>query len=236
MRALYPLSFIWKGKRPEDFGAYLYDIPEIGAVNEGYTSTVIPGRQGEIITPNGAIPNLPVNCTLGILNPQFPVLYRSVRQWLSGMGELTFFELPDSFYQVLRVEHRDVSRELRKFGMVNVTFVCIPYEFSKNGKYPIQINGNRGIYNPYDTCMPVYKINGEGMCTLIVNGSQMTANIGQNLTIDTRRMCAYRTDGTVQNTAVTGDYTDLRLNSGENAISITDGFNMEVIPFWGWNV
>ena len=60
----------------------------------------------------------------------------------------------------------------------------------------------------------------------------MTANVGQNLTIDTDLMIAYRQDGTMQNTAVTGDYENLYLLPGDNVISITDGFDLKIIPNW----
>ena len=88
--------------------------------------------------------------------------------------------------------------------------------------------------NPFDEARPVYEIIGEGVCELTVNGSAMSANVGQNLTIDTARQCAYRTDGTAQNTAVTGDYTKLYLRTGENAISVSTGFTLRIIPHWGW--
>ena len=60
----------------------------------------------------------------------------------------------------------------------------------------------------------------------------MSADVGQNLTIDTDRKIAYRADGTLSNTAVSGDYEDLFLQEGENEISITDGFNLKIIPNW----
>ena len=60
----------------------------------------------------------------------------------------------------------------------------------------------------------------------------MHANVGQNLTIDTDRMIAFREDGTVNNIAVSGDYEDLYLKEGDNQISITSGFALKVIPNW----
>ena len=60
----------------------------------------------------------------------------------------------------------------------------------------------------------------------------MRANVGQNITIDTERMIAYRTDGAMQNTAVSGDYEDLYLLEGANQIVITSGFGLKVIPNW----
>ena len=70
------------------------------------------------------------------------------------------------------------------------------------------------------------------MCTLEVNGKSMTANVGQNLTIDTDRMVAYREDGTLQNTAVTGDYEDLYIPQGDVQILVSAGFDLQVTPNW----
>ena len=70
------------------------------------------------------------------------------------------------------------------------------------------------------------------MCTLTVNGNEIKANVGQNLTIDSDLMMAYRKDGIVMNTSVKGDYDGLWLNAGDNTITITDGFELKIQPNW----
>ena len=60
----------------------------------------------------------------------------------------------------------------------------------------------------------------------------MSATVGQNLTIDTDLMIAYRMDGDINNIAVTGNYEDLWLQEGENTISITSGYDLSIIPNW----
>ena len=87
-------------------------------------------------------------------------------------------------------------------------------------------------FNPYYISHPDYIITGEGVCVLTVNGKSMRANTGQNLTINTDLMIAYRLDGTMQNTAVTGDYQDMYLKEGDNQISVSSGFVLKVIPNW----
>ena len=42
----------------------------------------------------------------------------------------------------------------------------------------------------------------------------------------------HRSDGTLNNTAVTGNYEDLVLIEGDNKVTITDGFDLKVIPYW----
>ena len=54
------VSFYWKEKRPEEFGVFLYDLPEIKSANEKYTQTNISGRMGSLITPSGTIPNIEI--------------------------------------------------------------------------------------------------------------------------------------------------------------------------------
>ena len=64
----------------------------------------------------------------------------------------------------------------------------------------------------------------------------MTADVAGDLMIDTDRMMAYKKDGTVKNTTVSGDYDSLILNPGENTVSITAGFSLMVIPNWGYDI
>ena len=86
--------------------------------------------------------------------------------------------------------------------------------------------------NIYELAKPDYLIEGEGVCTLTVNGNEMTANVGQNLTIDTYREVSYRTDsGANNNIAVSGDYEGLFLPTGSVEISITSGFEL-IRPNW----
>lgn len=79
---------------------------------------------------------------------------------------------------------------------------------------------------------PVYEVRGTGECVLSVNGKEMTAIVQDNMIIDTDLMIARRLDKTVTNTAVTGWYEDLYLKPGENNISISDKFELKIIPRW----
>lgn len=70
------------------------------------------------------------------------------------------------------------------------------------------------------------------MCTIEVNGKMVTANVGQNMIIDTERMVAYREDGSLQNTKMTGDYEDLYFRNGEIEVAVSVGFDLRIIPNW----
>ena len=122
------------------------------------------------------------------------------------------------------------EREFRHTAAFTVSLTFSPYEYLVSGKR--LYDAEECMLNMYDTCRPIYYIEGEGMCTLTVNGNEMTANVGQNLTIDTELKLAYRTDGTAQNTIVTGDFDDMVLVNGINDISVSSGFRLKIRPNW----
>ena len=160
-----------------------------------------------------------------------------IRSWLSDDnnvgGKLVLSETQDSFYEVQWLTRGELSRDLRRFGRFTATAICYPDAFERTGLEELETTEDK-LFNPFEECLPEYRISGEGMCTLTVNGATMSANVGQNLTIDVRRMCAYRNDGSLMNTSVTGDYDELHLMPGENTVTITSGFELKVVPHWGW--
>ena len=102
------------------------------------------------------------------------------------------------------------------------------YKISGSDKYDYE----DVIFNNCDISKPIYFIKGEGICYLVVNGSEVKCNVGQNLTINTFLELSYREDGSLQNTSINGDYKDLYLIEGKNEISITEGFDLKIIPNW----
>ena len=216
-------------------GVLLYDYPEISGGEKSYDETSVAGRKGALVgRDNNGKSNLKIACTFSIISPQFMPNVRRLKKWLRGTGQLILSDSPEVYYRVLKVDYGTIERELRYYGRFTVTFTCEPFEYLVSGQR--EYIAEELKFNPYDKCCPVYKITGEGMCTLEVNGKQMTANIGQNLTIDTGKMIAYREDGEIRNTDVTGDYEDLFLPEGENRINITYGFDLRIIPNWGYDV
>lgn len=103
----------------------------------------------------------------------------------------------------------------------------------QKGDVSVPISGTLRLYNPWSESHPIFKISGEGVCKITVNGKEVSANVGQNLLINTNLMQAYREDGALNNTAITGDYENLYLQEGLNEISVSSGFAAEVIPKWG---
>ena len=206
--------------------------PSVPAPEIRIRETEIPGRDGVLVESDRTYAPITIPIEFNFLGEadRWMSTYRKAKKWLSGSGWLLLGDDQEYTYHVYYCNITDTERTSRQLGKFTAEFVCYPYTFLVAGKR--EYTASEVQYNPYSLSHPTYKITGEGMCTLTVNGKTMTANVGQNLTIDTDRMIAYRQDGTLQNTAVTGDYEDLYLQEGDNTIAITTGFGLSVIPNW----
>ena len=213
----------------------IMDRPNIPAPVINYTEINIPGRDGILYSEEKTVDDIAISVQMNFSgrHQEWFEYIRSAKAWLlqSGQHKLKFEDDSEYFYRVKKVEISETERECRAIGRFTVTFFCYGDNYLHSGTAKYMIEDVK--YNPYHTSHPIYIIQGEGVCVLKVNGNQMTVNlVGQNVTIDTELMIAYRMDGTMENTSVTGDYEDLYLKPGYNEIEITEGFEAKVIPNW----
>lgn len=212
-------------------GVILYDYAQFSGAEKSYQISAVGGRLGELVGVDDYKSNLVIQCTFGIISPQFMSHVTVLKRWLKGTGTLVISDHQDVFYKVWKVNYGDIERELRKFGQFTVSFTCTPYQFEKDGLIPVS-----GIdYNPYDLCRPIYTIAGNGAFTLTVNGNEMTGTVNGSITIDTERMISYNAEGVSQNNVVTGDYEELHIPHGEVSILVSGG-TLSIIPQWGYDV
>lgn len=155
-----------------------------------------------------------------------------ILQWMKGIKELSFTDSTDNFFKVKQVKFNKTARNYKIFNRIVVTFICDPGIYLRAGNTQQSVTNGMHLVNAYSVSAPIYKIRGEGMLTLTVNGKTVKTNVGQNLTIDTELKIAYREDGTMQNTALSGDYDNLILKEGDNTINVTPSFNVQIIPRW----
>ena len=206
--------------------------PSVPAPEEKIEEVEVPGRNG-ILTISEGLHNtitIPIEFNFMSIPNHWGDTYRKAKRWLSGSGEFWFSDDADVYYKVLYCKITDTERTSRRIGSFTAEFTCDPYTYYKSGKEEIEIQPT--LYNPGSTCEPTYRITGEGLCTLTVNGYEFTANVGQEIIIDTNRMISYKNDGQMLNTDVTGDYAKLWLNPGDNSLSVTDGFLAYITPEW----
>lgn len=221
------------GVKSSDLHIFFEKYPAIKMGQEEFQKKTIPGR-GNVSIKTGTLSDTEIDMTLdvNVLGYQDKRLeaYLKAREFLETCKRVTFCDNPDYFYKVKYAKLEKVTQYIEEAGDFGATFVCEPGIFLKSGVY--EYEKEEVLYNPYSICKPTYIITGEGQCTLNVNGKTMAATVGQNLTINTDLMISYRVDGTMQNTAVSGQYDDLYLQHGKNTIYITSGFGLKVIPNW----
>ena len=212
-------------------GVILYDYAHFSGAEKSYQISAVGGRLGELVGVDDYKSNLVIQCTFGIISPQFKSHVTVLKRWLKGTGTLVISDHQNVLYKVWKVDYGDIERELRKFGQFTVSFTCTPYQFEKDGLIPVSDID----YNPYDLCRPIYTITGTGAFTLTVNGNEMTGTVNGSITIDTERMVSYNADGVSQNNVVTGNYEELYIPHGDVSVSVSGG-TLSIIPQWGYDV
>ena len=193
----------------------------------------IPGRDGSLCINSKQIEDISISIKFHVVcgRNEWQEKFRLAKKWLlSGGKELVFDDDRGYFYKVKNVTIGTAEREVKQVGEFEVQFLCDGAQYLKDGKDEIEYS--KVGYNPGIFSKPIYKITGEGVCTLSVNDKTMIANVSGNIVIDTELMLAYREDGTSQNTAVKGNYEDLYLQEGDNVITVSEGFECKVIPRW----
>lgn len=224
----------YNGILASSLGIYAKTFPAIPPAVKKESSVELPGTDGTMYLLEGGYETTEIKIDFNYIcdADQWDERFALAKKWLSARGK--FLRLgtdPRYCYKILKVTIDDAEHTSERIGNFKTTFL------TKDGlRYLCEgLHEQRAEdigYNDGVESHPVYKILGEGVCTLVVNGKTMTANVGQNLIIDTDRQLAYREDGTLNNTAVKGNYEDLVLIEGNNEVTITDGFDLKVIPYW----
>ncbi len=226
------IKLYYNNESTDDYKIKVKSRPKIPTSVHRYTEVTIPGRDGVLHKDEKSNEDIPIDVEFNFISENYMHILRRVKSWLIGTGKLSFSYDRDFFYKVKKITFDTAEVKSKKLVNFTAHFTCEPYMYSDDGQY--EVTNPTSLYNEgYEAC-PVYKIYGEGLCELTINDKKMKANVGQNLIIDVERELAYREDGNVMNTSVSGYFSYLKLKNGNNSISITKGFTLKVIPNWRW--
>lgn len=223
----------------DEHGLLIYERPNITSSEEDIDTYEIPGRDEKLTSRSGIYKTMKIDVILNYASKkaeEWGKLHREAVRWLRKKGDLILSDDTDVFYKVLYVEIGENARSNKRVGKLTASFICRPgvyfadgAEFADISEVATDISGSiYEVTNEWSKCNPVYKLTGAGYCDLTVNGNTMSVAVVGEMNVDTDLKIAYDADGTIDNTAVSGDYDKLILNEGENTIEITDGFNLEI--------
>lgn len=215
-------------------GFYIIERPEIPAPKKRYKEFDIKGRNGKMYQDTGFYEDVEIEIDFNYLDSEkrWNAKWRDAKKiFLNAIGKkLIFSDDKSVYYKIKKIEISTNERASLRIGRFSVSFTLDPFIYLVAGleKY----DSSMVLINQYEECKPIYHVVGEGVLTLEVNGSAFVANVGQNIIIDTDRKISYRENGELENVKVTGDYEDICLKNGSNAIDVSDGFEVLVQPNW----
>jgi len=206
----------------------------------------IPGRNGDLIIPNGRYPNVQITYTVFLpakTTAELADKVTAVKNWLYA-GQDRYHELRDTYdtkftRKAVFANKLDIDDELGRIGTFTVSFSCQPFRYATDGAREITVQNNGILVNPFAfPSKPLIKLKGTGDSVIRIISSSTgeikewkLTDIGGNLYIDSETMNCYY-GGTPKNDRVSGNGFP-ELQPGDNYILWNDGITeVKIVPRW----
>ena len=237
--------FIYNGISSKDMGVRISSKDVYSAPKYDLKFQSIPGRDGDLISPNGRFPNTTVSYTCFIPAKSIQELsdkVTAVKCWLYTEPD-RYHTLSDSydtsfFRKAVFNNKLDISDEVSKIGIFTVNFTCHPMRFSHTGQVKTTFTASPfTLTNPYPfAAKPYLKINGRGTGTLTIQSASSNkiwefSTLNGYTECDSELMNFYH-DTEPKNDTVSGEGFPT-FAPGDNTIAFAGGItSIEVIPRW----
>ena len=237
--------FIYNGINSADMGVRISSKNIFSAPKYDLKFESIPGRDGDLISPNGRFPNTTVSYTCFIPAKSIQELsdkVTAVKCWLYTEPD-RYHTLSDSydtsfFRKAVFNNKLDISDEVSKIGVFTVNFTCHPMRFSHTGQVKTTFTASPfTLTNPYPfAAKPYLKINGRGTGTLTIQSASSNkiwefSTLNGYTECDSELMNFYH-DTEPKNDTVSGEGFPI-FAPGINTIAFDGGVtSIDVIPRW----
>lgn len=240
-------AFTYNGILSYNFGLRIESKNVFSAPQYDTSFQSIPGRDGDLILPNGRYPNVQVTYSVFLPAKTLAELQEkitAVKAWLYTEPD-RYHELRDTydtgtFRRAVINNALDIEDQLNKIGVFTVSFSCLPYKFLDSGQQAVTFtNGGGGatLTNPTPfASKPLIRVNGSGDGVLnVINPSgvlrMQIEGINSFLYIDSEQMNCYK-GATSMNDSVTADKYPA-LAAGQNVFVFSGGItSIAVTPRW----
>ena len=236
--------FTFNGHSSLEFGIRIQNKSVYSAPKYDLSLTSIPGRNGDLLSPNGRFSNQNISYTCFVPAKSIAELsdkITDIKNWLYKDID-AYHDLTDSYdvkfkRSAVFNNKLDISDEVSKIGTFTIQFSCKPLRYYLEGLTTIGFNSATQLVNPFVfKAKPYLKIYGSGEGTLIIQNSEGNklweiTDIDEYIEIDSEEMNCYK-DTELKNSCVSGDGFP-ELVSGNNSISFEGGITrIEIIPKW----
>ena len=231
-------DFKLNNKNASEMGVYAIQRPNIPTPKKRIEQKSISGRNGILTIDDNTFEAISFEIECNFMSDKaetIAVNARKIRSWIYShqQSKLSFNDDANFFYKTQIIEMSDVDRTSHRIGIFTLNCTCDPFTYLTIGEREIDIIPQ--IINLYYTSTPIYKLTGNGVFKLTVNGNEFTVNVSGNAVIDSNLMLIYREDnGQLINQNSFGKFEDLWLKNGNNPISISkpNGGTVKIIPNW----
>lgn len=211
-------------------GLAINEMPPISKPLMRTQKEEIDGRDGDIIT-NLGYSAYDKELEIGLFGEGYDI--NDIIAFFNGSGTVVFSDEPDKYYNYQIINQIDYEK-LIKFRTATVVFHCQPFKYKLNENTISLSAGDTTVVNQGNIyAKPIIDINGSGTIDVSLNGNQIfSIDMSEinHIRIDTSILEAYDpTNGTLLNRQVTGDYSQFKLNSGENEVTIAGTITLATI-------
>lgn len=237
--------FTFNGVRSSDMGVRIISKNIFSAPKYDLSFQSIPGRDGDLISPNGRFSNVTLSYTCFAPAKSISNLVEiitKIKAWLYTEPD-RYHTLTDSYdTQFLRKavfnNKLDIEDQLNKIGTFTVNFSCQPFRYLLSGQEKTTYSASGFVLkNPYPfAAKPYLKLNGRGSGNLIIQSSASNkvwafSTLNGYTECDSELMNFYH-DLTPKNDTVEGDGFP-QFMPGDNTVSFDGAItSIEIIPRW----
>lgn len=226
--------FILDGVKSIDKKIQVSTRPSMPSPQKNYDEINLNGRDGKLYIDLGTYDDMTIKLECNYIETnlnEWAKKWRYIKKWLLKEHEfLSFSDDSEYVYKVKKITLSDNDRNIKQSGEFTVSFIVEAYSYLKDGTVEHDLADI--LVNDHEVSKPVYKIEGVGTCELNINGTQFTITSTNFFNIDTSKQTSYDNNMNSLNDQIDVDYENLYLLEGLNAISVSSGFTLKVIPYW----
>lgn len=224
---------LFDGKRDIDIDKdiYLLQRPNIPPPERAYRVTNVEGK-GDVYEDLGYYNDIEIPLEYNFYSEKYNETYRRIKKFFKRGEKLKFSDDGEGFYKIKKITINNNLREMIEFGRFTVLVTCEPYFYLDYGQNEIDLRTENIFFNDDEETFPTFRITGNGLFILKMNGNTFKVNVGQEVLIDISKGHCYRKDGAISDSSISGKYKEFRLLEGENTISFNSGFKVGMTPNW----